>query len=631
MSPPSVYQHYICIPFFKRFLKKPSAAQAVARPETAAGPGKLRRLLPLIFFLLTLAPPQLAAARENEPGPAEKFEIEAVQSTAGGIKPDTLRPFGLFVAFWAVAGAFFLFRQFRKAGSSLGPGQDDSPEAVIAAVGPPPVLCESGPAWRPEPTAVFESASGEAEREGRAKSLPDDRRSALAGHTDHLKTVFLRIGLNLRPRPETGSPEKKAAPESASLALEAGTRPQPGRDDPESAGRRTKARALRSKGQRLSGEGKFDEALEAFNEALDIIQPTAENRPADLAWQRDLLVGRHNQSRTLERLGRMDEALSGFQQALELAQTLSERNPDNFDLLRGLASSHSHVGRLMLSLGRCPEARNHYENDLSIMLHLLKKQPDNRAWQHVLANSHHNLAQVREKSGQTEEAVTQYRQELALLGKLLKQEPDNSGLIMELASIRSRLAVLLKEQGRPGAALTQARAYLKEARKLNKLDSENRLWRRELTLALGQLGRLLEIRGDFDQALSNFEAAAVIRQNLAELAPEDLRARCELAISLYKVGDVHLAKNQPELALANYQEALGLIEKLIETREVQEGWLAEKCALLIRLGNLNKNQDKNKASEYYNRALAITEARAGSGAKDGWARLTTIIYNNMTA
>ncbi len=294
----------------------------------------------------------------------------------------------------------------------------------------------------------------------------------------------------------------------------------------------------------------------------------------------------------------------------------------------GLASYYIHAGRLALILGRNQTALENFENDVSLMVDLTAKQPDNKAWQYVLANAHHNLAQGQEKSGLMEEALNQYKKEKVILEKMIEGEADNGQRIMELAAVRSRMASILKDLGRPSEAMVHARAYLRETRRLNKIDSNNPPWRRELTLALSQVGRLLEIQGDFDQALANFEAAAVIRQNLSEYDPQDPQAKCELAMILYKIGDIHLTKNQWELSQDNYQEALILIESLIRAHGPEENWLAEKCSLLIRMGNLYRNQNENRAFEYYNQALAITEANAGSS-KNGWDRLRAMIHNNM--
>ncbi len=437
--------------------------------------------------------------------------------------------------------------------------------------------------------------------------------------------------VDLRPAPGEGSDGEPLTDDE--YAIEAETTLERSRRAAEDTVRHTLARSLRAAGNQLLAEGAPAEAVAKYEEALGLMRELAAGDPGNLTWRRDLVLAYHNLGRALEAMDRLEAALEQFQEALKLTAGSDDRKTDNLDWHRGLAASHSHVGRLKLALGRLTEAGIHYENDLTIMTRLAERQPDNRAWQYALAGSLRNFGLVLEKMGWPDEALDKYRREMTIMQKLADLEPDNNLYLHDLAGLRGQMGRLLKKKGRFKEAQAQARGYLHLMRKLVHREPDNHDWRRELSLALDLTGRLLEREGHYEQAKASYEAALEIRRELLALGPESVVWQCDVANGLCKIGDICLARRQWDDARKYYLEALEIVEA-VEKTAVRPGeeavCLTEKCGILMRLGNLDKDRDAVSAFEYYNQALAITAGRTREGDGADWAEMEATIKRNMT-
>jgi tetratricopeptide (TPR) repeat protein len=118
----------------------------------------------------------------------------------------------------------------------------------------------------------------------------------------------------------------------------------------------------------LSDQGKFDDAVIAFQKLLEI-------KP-------DYAAGHNNLGNALKNLGRLDEAVASFQQALKIS-------PD-------LAVLHNNLGNALNSLGRSEEAVTSYQQALKI-------EPD-------FADAHNNLGSALNSLGRPVEAIASYLQ-----------------------------------------------------------------------------------------------------------------------------------------------------------------------------------------------------------------------------
>ena len=81
----------------------------------------------------------------------------------------------------------------------------------------------------------------------------------------------------------------------------------------------------------LSDLGRFEEALEAVDEAVGLYRELAETRAG--SFPADVAMGLTNRSEFLIALGRHEEAFDAAEEALHLLLPFWERNPGAYDFL----------------------------------------------------------------------------------------------------------------------------------------------------------------------------------------------------------------------------------------------------------------------------------------------------------
>jgi tetratricopeptide (TPR) repeat protein len=132
-----------------------------------------------------------------------------------------------------------------------------------------------------------------------------------------------------------------------------------------------RARLLSILGSRLSDLGRWEEALAAVQEAVDIIRRLAKDRPD--AYLPDLAMILNNLSSSLGDLGRQEEALAAIQEAVDIRRRLAKGRPDVF--LPDLAGSLNTLGCRLGDLGRRKEALAVAQEAVDITRRLAKDRP----------------------------------------------------------------------------------------------------------------------------------------------------------------------------------------------------------------------------------------------------------------
>ena len=273
-----------------------------------------------------------------------------------------------------------------------------------------------------------------------------------------------------------------------------------------------KARPHNNLGIELKSQGKFDEAIDHYRQALKLKPKYAESH--------------NNWGSALESQGKFDEAVSHFRQALRI-------EPD-------YACGHSTLGATLAKQGKLEEAAAH-------LTEALRLEP-------YVANTHRNLGSVLIWQGKLDEAV-------AHLTEALRLEPD-------FADAHSNLGVAFVKQGKYDEAL----AHFTEALRiepghadahtnLGKLLNEAIIRLRKAvqlnpnsSLAHLNLARALESEGRIDEAITHYREAL-------RLKPDWLSLMNNLA---------WLLATNKETELHNPEEAVQLAERASELTNYEE-------------------------------------------------------------
>ncbi|MGP8198766.1 MAG: tetratricopeptide repeat protein [Limisphaerales bacterium] len=216
-------------------------------------------------------------------------------------------------------------------------------------------------------------------------------------------------------------------------------------------------------------EGRVDEAITQYQEALQIQPNEAEMR--------------YNLGNALLQKGRVDEAIADYQKVLQI-------KPD-------YAEAHNNLAIALFQKGRVDDAITHYEQALQI-------QPG-------FAEGHHNLGLILSRKGRADEAITHFQQALQIkpdyvdahinLGNALLQKGKVGEAISHFQqalqlkpadpSIQSNLAWLLATSSE--ASLRNGNRAVELARQANGLTGgENPVVLHTLAAAFAEAGRFPE-------------------------------------------------------------------------------------------------------------------------------------------
>jgi len=227
-------------------------------------------------------------------------------------------------------------------------------------------------------------------------------------------------------------------------------------------------------GNAYTGQGKFEEAIKHYLEALRL-------KPDNAELHNNLGIAYAGQ-------GKFEEAIKHYSEALRL-------KPDHY-------KAHNNLGNGFASLGKLEEAMNHYKEALRL-------RPD-------YAEAHSNLGNVLASQGKFDQAIDHY-------SAAVRSEPDYVEAHYNLANVLAR-------QGR----FEEAIDHYKETLRLEP----------DLAEAHNNLGNLLEAQGKFGEAAEHY--AQVLR-----LKPDQAEAHNNLANALASQGKF-------DEAIAHYTEALRL-------------------------------------------------------------------------
>jgi tetratricopeptide (TPR) repeat protein len=261
-------------------------------------------------------------------------------------------------------------------------------------------------------------------------------------------------------------------------------------------------------GNALQGEGRLEEAVTHYNEAVRLKPDFAEaynnlgdalhglGRPEEavasyekaLRLMPDLAGAHYNLGNALRESGRLEEAVAQYREALR-------HEP-------GLAAAHGNLGAALERLGRLEEAVTH-------LTEAVRLKPD-------YAIAYNNLGNALLRQGRFEEAVTRYNEALRL-------KPD-------YAETYNNLGNALLRQGRFEEAVTR----YKEALRLKPDYAE----------AYNNLGNALLRQGRFEEAVTQYKEA--------------LRVKPDFAEACFDLGNAFQGLGRLEDAIAQYKEVLRL-------------------------------------------------------------------------
>ncbi len=270
------------------------------------------------------------------------------------------------------------------------------------------------------------------------------------------------------------------------------------------------AMSLNNLGNIYSDLGRYEEALEATKEAVDIYEKLAEHNPDK--YLPYLAMSLNNLGTMYSSLGKYEEALEATKEAVDIYEKLAEHNPDRY--LPYLAMSLTSLGTMYSYLGRYEEALEATKEAVDIYIKLAKHNPDK--YLHDLAGSLNNLGRDYSYLGRYEEALEATKEAVDIYIKLAEHNPDKylPYLAMSLNNLGSDYSSL----GRYEEALKATKEAVEIRRKLAEYNPDKYL--PGLATSLGLLGQIFLFKGNCPEAKENLQEALEYIRPFAEKYPQ---------------------------------------------------------------------------------------------------------------
>ncbi|HZI13245.1 MAG TPA: tetratricopeptide repeat protein, partial [Myxococcus sp.] len=259
-------------------------------------------------------------------------------------------------------------------------------------------------------------------------------------------------------------------------------------------------------GNTLNALGRWEEALQATEEAVAICRKLAENSPEH--YQPDLALAFNNLSIMLKDMGRWEEALEAASEAVAFYRQLTESGADEF--LHGLAGSLNNLSNVLTTLGRRQEALKVSLEAVQMRRRLVENNAEDS--QFGLASALGNLGSCLKNAGQREEALKASVEAVALFRGLAERNADV--VQPELASSLNNLSIMLKELGRHQEALRASTEAVSLHRRLAERNAD--AFQPSLANSLYNLGSILHDLGRMKDALEVTVESVQLRQLLAK-------------------------------------------------------------------------------------------------------------------
>ncbi|MFN7783939.1 MAG: winged helix-turn-helix domain-containing protein [Lysobacterales bacterium] len=354
------------------------------------------------------------------------------------------------------------------------------------------------------------------------------------------------------------------------------------------------AQALRTVGEVLFGQARFDEAGLAFTRAetaigralaFDPDAREAHRESGTVAYWRGYLAYRER---------RFDETRSHWESYFRTAERLWALDPVDEGAQLELSYALNNLGSLAHRERRIEDALALFARAVELKRGVVARRPERASLQFDLVDSLSWLSTAQESAGQVESAAAGYGEQIETLRGLLRQDPAADAWRRRLATALLRQSQLSLDIGR----IDLARAAVEESEvlllALTQTRPENQIWRRDLAHARAHAAWVLRFQGQASEATERLRSAratlaplmeagsalpewrlldAVIELRLAQLqAPE---AGLEAGRHAMAALDAFHAKHPEDL-----QSAVILAEALLWRGDAQQALQANAAARL---------------------------------------------------
>jgi tetratricopeptide (TPR) repeat protein len=307
----------------------------------------------------------------------------------------------------------------------------------------------------------------------------------------------------------------------------------------------------------------------------------------------ELAEGLVELSRALAEHRRYDEAVQAADEAVDLFEELTEGLPGAYRDSYGWAIFN--LGRRLRDLGRVDDAHELYQEGIEIRRRDHRHDPYDRA--RFLGATLSEYSQQLLRDDRTEDALTAAREAVVLYRAARQEAPD--AFTPELARALTCAASALRGLGRPGDAVDAMKRAVSLYRRVA---AEDQSCEPDLAAALRALAQTQSWAGAHRAAVATAASAVEVGREIAATLPTTQQH--QLALGLVRHVRVLLAGDQPEAALDPVTEAVDAWRAIAEADPNHRDLLAVTLALQANAAARTESADRGRASAAQAWALA---------------------------
>ncbi|GAA4781495.1 winged helix-turn-helix domain-containing protein [Lysobacter hankyongensis] len=371
------------------------------------------------------------------------------------------------------------------------------------------------------------------------------------------------------------------------------------------------SRALRTRGEVLSIEEKYDEAnalfLRADAMARRAIQMEPESPQATAeAGQTAFWLG--NQA---YESGKLENSVSEWTRYLRYSERLRSLDADNPDWWQENAYAIANLGYLDQRRGDCASAMKKLIPATELMALAKRRKPGNEWWKYNSIVAGSMISRCKAEAGQIKQASTEYTQLIAELTAIIENHPDAIDWEQQLSSLLHFNAGVSTNLGDINAGERQFLEAADRLKTITKLQPKDPRWKRNLANALSKAADLAYLRRDIDAATSRLRIATSLAEKGLAGKEADKWRRLSATI-LFKTGR-YLANPDSERSMSDAIASLNAL--MAEDSEDQHTRTALGNALVSRGTWLQERGRSEEARRDWERTRAIM-AKIAKDSKD---------------
>jgi tetratricopeptide (TPR) repeat protein len=356
---------------------------------------------------------------------------------------------------------------------------------------------------------------------------------------------------------------------------------------------------------KIKGKG-LDQAINAFNESLQIYSAMAAQAPNEIAWQRGIADQVERLGLVLQQQGKIELAMMQFQEALGIRRTILNRDSGTAISNSDVAWSNYNIGEILMQRRNALESLKSDEQALADMQRALEIDPGNLDLQYKLSLIHVSIGVAHESLGHPAERLGSLKAALAIRKQLVEDNPDNAEWKRGLSWAYFWIGSYYLDDENLDEALKNMDSCMSLRLELVNSNPGDLVAKYDLAWAYHTLGVVLQKKRDFASAQTNFTAAYNLRRDLVALDEKNTRWRKDLALSHESLGDLADAKKDTIASIDQYKAAIAILEELVSAAPTNGGWRDSLALIYNKLASIQKCRGDIESAVYsYEQALEI--------------------------